>query len=588
MKTKTYSCIGAILVVATCVSLAGAQVLLDYNRVANYDVETPSPANWTGTAFGTAWDTFSAVSPTHSLLLDDFSATDTAVWTSDEFAVTPGELLTFGYYAQYFGIAGNFSAGLRFYDAGGLQLSDAGDSITGTLPPGLTDYEHREVKIAVPPGAATAAVRLTTGSTGNEGLANYDDLTVDENILSNGRFELSPNGIAPLDWFHAAALWSWTQTADAPSGYSILKIDDDDTNASSSFRSKGTALGTATELTFGIQSRRANMVGDAFVALRFGDGVDSFGNLQNFAAFADDEVQVMLSGDTVGFEGVAVNVPAIPAGATHVDLRFGTQLDNATTGTLEFDDAFVIVVLAPQQGDINGDGAVDGQDGLAHAQCMGGPDNPPACADPDATRSDFDGDMDVDLADAQLMQQLLGGVEPENLVENGDLEEPQPAGTWPLSWFRAAQGMSWDTEFSTSPTHSIKQVDVWTDLNTGCRSVAQPIPVGTTRIEIAWNWKYENLAERWDQVVAFGTDSDANTGGPGNLLGFFTQQITFAGTGTSDGWETNVIQFDVPAHPTDPSQPVYFDFRIRSWGDSNAWSATGTMWCDDLRVTPLP
>lgn len=583
--------VGAVLVLAACVTMAGGQTLLDYNRVANYTVEAEnppgSPDQWIGTTFGTSWDTFSSVSPTHSLLLDDFDATDTAVWTSAEFSVSPGEQLTFGYHTEYFGITGNFDAKLQFLDDMGVVVDSFGDSITGTLAPGVTQYEYRESKISVPAGAVTAVVRLSSGSTGNEGLANFDDLTVDENRILNGRFEATANGITPEDWFHAATMWSWQQIGDAPSGYSIAQLDDDDPAEATSFRSKGAAIGNASELTFGVLSRRTDMVGDAIVALRFGDGIDSFGNLQNFQDFADDEVQLVLSGDTVGFEATSFTVTEIPEGATHVDLRFGTFADPATTGLLEFDDAFVVVVLEPPVGDVDGDGVLTGVDGAAMADCIGGPGNLPGCADPDATRADLDDDTDVDLGDVFTMQGLFPAG-PTNLVLNGDLEEAQPGGVWPLSWFKAAQGMAWSEEFWTSPTHSVKQVDIWTDQNTGCRSAAQAIPVGTTRIEVAWNWKYENLSERWDRVVAFGTGSDEATGGPGNLQGFFAQDVVHPGTGTSDGWERNVVQIDVPAHPTDPEMPVYFDVRIRSWGDSDAWGATGTLWCDDFRVTPLP
>ena len=152
---------------------------------------------------------------------------------------------------------------------------------------------------------------------------------------------------------------------------------------------------------------------------------------------------------------------------------------------------------------------------------------------------------------------------PDNLIENGDFEEPQPDLTWPLSWFRAANGMFWDPNDSISPTHSIREEDTSTEWQTGVRSVAQLIPVGTSQIEIAWCWKYENLVERWDQVVAFGVGSDADTGGPGNLTGFFAQQISFPGVGTSDGWECHTIIYDVPANPLNPNDPVYFDMRIR-------------------------
>ena len=347
MNISYYSRAGAVLALALCVSLAGAQVLLDYNRVANYDVEAPSPDQWTGSPFGTLWDTFSFVSPTHSLLLDDFSGAEAADWVSTPFAVSPGELLTFGYFAEYFGITGNFDAELRFYDGGGVQVGESADFITGTLPPGVSPYEYRESQISVPANAATAIVRLSTGSTGNQGLANYDDLTVDENRLPNGRFEIASNGVEPADWFHAATMWSWSQIGDAPSGYSVLIANDTDPNDYTGFRSKGISLSTATELTFGIQSRRTNMVGDGVVVLRFGDGVDGFGNLQNFESFADFTVELPLSGDTVGFEATSYNVTEIPSGATHIDLQFGTLSDNATTGSIEFDDAFVVVVLAP-------------------------------------------------------------------------------------------------------------------------------------------------------------------------------------------------------------------------------------------------
>jgi hypothetical protein len=220
--------------------------------------------------------------------------------------------------------------------------------------------------------------------------------------------------------------------------------------------------------------------------------------------------------------------------------------------------------------------------------CFQGPDRRPSCNGSPAAVADNDDDGDVDVRDLASFQfDWDGMVEPPpppvNIIQNPDFEDPQGGGAFPAAWFHSADGAIWTQEDWISPSHAVKQVDTSNVSNTGWRSFAQPLPVGTTAIEVAWYWRYENLNLPWQRVVAFGTGAD----GIGNLTGFFAQDIQEPAQATSSGWEHHTVTMPVPAHPGGPGQPVYLDLRFRSWGDVTAFGATGTMWVDDVRVTPL-
>lgn len=241
-------------------------------------------------------------------------------------------------------------------------------------------------------------------------------------------------------------------------------------------------------------------------------------------------------------------------------------------------------------GDIDHNGVFEGFDVRWMEACFQGPDNAPACNGSPKAMADNDDDNDVDMADYTTFQDDWEGIwDPNtggpgllpNILLNPDFESE--SGGFPLDWFRAPTGVSWTTEFAVSPTHSVKQVDTSTTTNTGWRSKAREIPAGTQFIQVDWNWRYENLSPGWQRVIAYGTGVD----GIGNLTGFFDQDIQGPASTASSGWESHSVQLAVPPHPTTPGQPVYVDLRFRSWGQSTAFDATGTMWVDDATIRPV-
>lgn len=106
----------------------------------------------------------------------------------------------------------------------------------------------------------------------------------------------------------------------------------------------------------------------------------------------------------------------VPAGCTALAVtQDGTPVaytyDSATgrvrvAGSLNTGVGAVTVVSVSTcvAGDLNCDCAVDEGDLAVFADCLNGPQNPPACALPESERADIDDDTDVDLADFGLLQ----------------------------------------------------------------------------------------------------------------------------------------------------------------------------------------
>jgi hypothetical protein len=594
-------------------SMANAQTLMDYNRVDNPTVEAQSPPGapegWTPSSSGSAlalWDTSTSVSPTHNLNLDDLDGNAAASWEATSFAVRSNERLAFQYYAAYFGIAGgNFIWQLEFFDSMGGSVGVASDAITGSMPGGGTSFQPRGGRVTVPSGAASATLSIRT-ETGATGLAYFDDLTVDGNLLLNARFESGTGSPAwPLDWFYGD-MTSWTQLPlpTAPSGFSVVRIDDVGSNGTD-WRSKAVSVADVAELSFGAMSRRTGMMGEAQIVLRFGDGVDANGNLQN--PMGDDLQVIVLSGDTVGFEAYAMSGVTVPAGATHADLLLTTQNDPDTTGTLEFDDAFVVPTeFVPRPGDLDNDGVLDSADVGVLVSCLGGPDVPPTCGEPYASRADMDGpDGDVDLADYGKLMEAVVTFIPRNVLINPSFELDRGDGQFPLDWFISSEvsgqcqwydaveadsnGVPNAFDFVTDGTHSIV-IDDQSSTNfetTEWRSHGVFLPQGTQTVQVDWDWRYEDVDGDFFMTLAFFTDVDEF----GNATGVFIDQGVFiSNQGTSNGWEHISVQIPVPANPYGAELPVVFDLRFRAWGRNGVPGddATGLMYIDDASVIAIP
>lgn len=85
--------------------------------------------------------------------------------------------------------------------------------------------------------------------------------------------------------------------------------------------------------------------------------------------------------------------------------------NNPTLGSLRVYGTIRGTAYVPRPpGDVDGDGDVDGLDGICQAECLAGPANPgapPTCIGDHFAFSDLDADGDADLADAADLMRLL-------------------------------------------------------------------------------------------------------------------------------------------------------------------------------------
>ncbi|MGB9623230.1 MAG: hypothetical protein ACPMAQ_00065 [Phycisphaerae bacterium] len=323
---------GMVLVMAALAGAARADMLGQLNRVMNGTVETEGdpgrPASWYYSTFGTAWSTASSISPTHSLELNDNSATSAADWRAVAFSVSPGESLNLSFYAETDQIVGNFGGFLRYFNSSGAFLGQKFISLTGSTP-----WRHYEGRLAAPAGAATADVVFSTNAASNTGLARVDNVAVDNNLILNARMELG-SGNNRDSWSHSPSYTSVVTTGDAPSFNTVIEINDTSTEGYGDWRCQAVNVAGSGKLLWAFENRRLSMTGTAYAYLRwFADSGAS--------QFISEEV-VPLSGVTVGWQSY-LRVVNVPANAVTADIRFATFADPTFTGQMWFDDVVLAV-----------------------------------------------------------------------------------------------------------------------------------------------------------------------------------------------------------------------------------------------------
>ncbi|MGB9623227.1 MAG: hypothetical protein ACPMAQ_00050 [Phycisphaerae bacterium] len=387
----------------TCAEADCTSTCLDtINRVANPTVEAATnnwPDQWYHSTTGAVYDETQSVSPSHSLTLDDVSTTSSANWRSTAFVVTPGEAINFSFYEQHQAIVGNFGAFLRFFDAGGTWLGQQAVLLSASG----SDWQYHELPCTVPAAAATADVFFFTNDVTNTGVASFDNVAVDNNLIRNGRVELG-TGASPSHWFHSAAFTSWATPSDAPSYRHVLEIDDSSDTETADWRSEAFAVARYGRLGFCFRSKRSSLTGSPAALLRFFDAQGTWIGQET----------MLLNGETNGFERSALVVD-VPSAASTADVMFVTFNDPTITGTLQFDDISVVPLgtrpCPAPAADADGDNDVDLADFGTFQNCFNGPNRAwnPAGPYQKCACLDQDKDGDVDLADFGVFQACFNG-----------------------------------------------------------------------------------------------------------------------------------------------------------------------------------
>ena len=153
-----------------------------------------------------------------------------------------------------------------------------------------------------------------------------------------------------------------------------------------------------------------------------------------------------------------------------------------------------------------------------------------------------------------------------SLLSNGTMEEAQPGGQWPSSWYRSATGVKWSTEKSVSKGHSLCIED---DLSGGnqaaqWRSLSVHATPGRS-YTLSWRWHY-SMAHSMDAHIRFF-----------DRAGKFIEQTTVAASGSNEGFEHRTL---VAVAPHKAATVDVLFMRGPKGG--------GSVWIDDVVFSDQP
>jgi hypothetical protein len=278
--------------------------------------------------------------------------------------------------------------------------------------------------------------------------------------------------------------------------------------------------------------------------------------------------------------GYAPMVSLYGLGARTSALTNSHQIDNVQIAQCLAADANcnTVVDTCEDGGDLNHDGGHSSHDIAWMLACFNGPDAEPKCGGAPRDLADADDDGDVDLRDyAEFEAAFEGQIETTigpNVVYNPDMEAG--SGGWPADWFHSATLVSWSTDSSVSPTHSLRISDDRTDERGEWRSHAVLID-GVDTLHFSWHERSFDINGQFEAAIRFFDSVDAI----GNATGTFHGEVLQAlDEGTNLSWRQQEMIVPVPAAAGS------FDLIFRSYGAGGnpTFGATGILWIDDVYV----
>ena len=153
---------------------------------------------------------------------------------------------------------------------------------------------------------------------------------------------------------------------------------------------------------------------------------------------------------------------------------------------------------------------------------------------------------------------LFGG-----LLPNGNMEDAQPGGQWPASWYRSKHCVHWSKTKSVGAGHSlcIEDDPQGAGESGQWRSQALKVEPGST-YTLSWSWHYNNASEI-DAFIRFF-----------DLTGRFIEQKAVKAAGNNKGFEPQTQVALAP--PNASTVDVVF---------TRAANGSGSVWIDDVVLT---
>ena len=153
-----------------------------------------------------------------------------------------------------------------------------------------------------------------------------------------------------------------------------------------------------------------------------------------------------------------------------------------------------------------------------------------------------------------------------SLLPNGNIEEAQPGGHWPASWYRSARCVKWCTTKSVGKGHSLcieddpqgkREPGQW-------RSQAVTAAPGMS-YTLSWSWHYNEARDISAHIRFF------------DIAGKFIEQKTVSATGSNEGFEPRT---QVAVAPPNASTVDVLFMRTAT--------GSGSVWIDDVVFLDQP
>ena len=150
-----------------------------------------------------------------------------------------------------------------------------------------------------------------------------------------------------------------------------------------------------------------------------------------------------------------------------------------------------------------------------------------------------------------------------SLLPNGNMEDAQPGGKWPASWYRSKHCVQWSKTKSVGSGHSLCIEDDPQGAGESGQWRSQALKVEPGSIyTLSWSWHY-NKASEIDAFIRFF-----------DLTGRFIEQKAVKAAGNNKGFEPQTQVALAP--PNASTVDVVF---------TRAANGSGSVWIDDVVLT---